>query len=95
MLFCPTSILKTGLSAQKTMIEGTFTHPSLLDLRFRAERQDDGAIWSVEVLDANGGCFDTVDFPEDRAVNERAFTDEGARAVIVELLADHYAIGAP
>ena len=77
------------------MIEGTFTHPGFLDLRFQAERQEDGSIWSVEVLGADGGCFDTVDFPEDRAVNERAFTDEGARAVIVELLTEHYAIGSP
>jgi hypothetical protein len=77
------------------MIEGTFQHPSLLDARYRADRQEDGAIWSIEVLDTSGGCFDTVDFPEDRASNEMAFTDEGARAVIVQLLTDHYAISSP
>jgi hypothetical protein len=77
------------------MIEGTFTHPSLLDVRFRAERQEDGAIWSVEVPDLEGGCFDTVDFPEDRELNERAYTDEGARAVIVELPTERYRVRFP
>lgn len=78
--------------ALATMLEGSFTHPSLLQAGFRAERQEDGAIWSIEVIDAAGRCFDTIDFPEDRVLTERAFTDEGAAAVILELLRVHYAI---
>lgn len=47
------------------------------------------------MLDVEGGCFNTLDFPEDRELNEKAFTDEGARGVIVELLTERYMVRVP
>ncbi|QWT22015.1 hypothetical protein KPL74_08410 [Bacillus sp. NP157] len=66
------------------VIEGMFVRSDGAPGQYRAERKDDGVIWTVEIVSADGDCFDSIEIPSDAVPSTT--TDAGARTVIADLL---------
>lgn len=71
-------------------VSGPFTYPDGRLGRYRAERKSDGAIWTVEIINDDGDCLDSLEFPVDPNTMSLASTEHGALHVIAELLNHHY-----
>lgn len=71
-------------------VSGPFTYPDGRAGRYRAERKSDGAIWTVEIINDEGDCFDSLEFPVDPSTMSLASTEQGALHVIAELLGHYY-----
>lgn len=84
-----------GISIGKTtpsracVLSGPFNYPSGRKGWYRLERKSDGTIWTVEIVDQHGECFDSVEFPGDVAGTTRA-SDEQALVYVDRLLAECY-----
>ena len=71
------------------VLEGPFEYPGGRPGWYRAERKSDGTIWTVEIVNDEGECFDSIELPM-RWAHHTATTEQKALDVIAQLLQDTY-----